>query len=73
MSHEMRTPLNVIMGMSQLILDTALTAEAQKFTEQIMTSSESLLFLINEFLASYDHCQHNHHRPGPNNNNDSRT
>jgi PAS domain S-box-containing protein len=50
MSHEMRTPLNVIMGMSQLILDTALTAEAQKFTEQIMTSSESLLFLINEIL-----------------------
>jgi len=50
MSHEMRTPLNVIMGMSQLILDTALSAEAQKFTEQIMTSSESLLFLINEIL-----------------------
>ena len=38
------------MGMSQLILDTALSAEARKFTEQIMTSSESLLFLINEIL-----------------------
>ena len=50
MSHEMRTPLNVIMGMSQLILDTSLSAEARKFTEQIMTSSESLLFLINEIL-----------------------
>ena len=50
MSHEMRTPLNVIMGMSQLMIDTHQTPEQCKFTEQIMTSSESLLILINDIL-----------------------
>ena len=50
MSHEMRTPLNVIMGMNQLVMDTPLTDEQKKFTQQIKTSSESLLVLINDIL-----------------------
>ena len=36
--------------MSQLIMDTMLSPEQRKFTEQIMTSSESLLILINDIL-----------------------
>ena len=50
MSHEMRTPLNVIMGMNQLVMDTRLTEEQEKFTQQIKSSSESLLVLINDIL-----------------------
>eukprot|EP00960_Hanusia_phi_P024468 720439-Hanusia_phi.AAC.1 len=50
MSHEMRTPLNVIMGMSQMLLDTNLSIEQRRFAEQTMTSSESLLVLINDIL-----------------------
>ena len=50
MSHEMRTPLNVIMGMNQLVIDTKLTKEQQQFTQQIKSSSEGLLHLINDIL-----------------------
>ncbi len=50
MSHEMRTPLNVIMGMNQLVMDTKLTKEQQQFTQQISSSSEGLLHLINDIL-----------------------
>ncbi|EKX46591.1 hypothetical protein GUITHDRAFT_45786, partial [Guillardia theta CCMP2712] len=50
MSHEMRTPLNVIMGMNDLILETSLLDEQRKFAEQIKSSSESLLVLINDIL-----------------------
>ena len=50
MSHEMRTPLNVIMGMNQLVIDTKLTKEQQQFSQQIKSSSEGLLHLINDIL-----------------------
>jgi hypothetical protein len=32
-----------------------------------------MLFLIKEFLVSCDHCQHNHDRPRPNNDDNTRT
>lgn len=35
MSHEMRTPLNVILGMNQLVMDAPLTNEQMQFSEQI--------------------------------------
>jgi two-component system sensor histidine kinase/response regulator len=50
MSHEMRTPLNVILGMNQLVMDAPLSQEQLMFSEQIKASSESLLFLINDIL-----------------------
>ena len=50
MSHEMRTPLNVILGMNDLIIETRLNSEQRTFAEQVKTSAESLLILINDFL-----------------------
>ncbi|MCG6206488.1 ATP-binding protein [Rhodopseudomonas sp. HC1] len=49
-SHEMRTPLNGIIGMSNLLLDTELTAEQATYARAAKTSGEALLSLIDELL-----------------------
>ncbi|RJF75851.1 ATP-binding protein [Rhodopseudomonas palustris] len=49
-SHEMRTPLNGIIGMSNLLLDTELTAEQKTYVRASKTSGEALLSLIDELL-----------------------
>ncbi len=49
-SHELRTPMNGIIGMSSLLLDSALNAEQRDYAETVLQSAESLLILINDIL-----------------------
>jgi signal transduction histidine kinase len=50
MSHEIRSPMNAIIGMTDLVLDTKLTLEQQTNLEIVQQSSSSLLELINSIL-----------------------
>ena len=49
-SHEMRTPLNGIMGMSGLLADTKLTREQDNYVTAIHDSGIALLTLIEDIL-----------------------
>jgi PAS domain S-box-containing protein len=50
MSHEMRTPMNGILGMTELVLDTNLTTEQREHLGLVRISAESLLSIINDIL-----------------------
>jgi PAS domain S-box-containing protein len=49
-SHEVRTPLNGILGMSDLLRDTTLTPEQLTYTRAVKASGETLLALIEQVL-----------------------
>jgi PAS domain S-box-containing protein len=49
-SHEIRTPLNGILGMADLLRDTALSAEQASYVGAVGSSGQTLLTLIEEIL-----------------------
>jgi len=49
-SHEVRTPMNGILGLAEILLDTDLTTEQRRSLELIQISAQSLLTLTNDLL-----------------------
>jgi len=50
MSHEVRTPLNGVVGFASLLLETPLTPEQREYAETIRSSSEALIQLTGDIL-----------------------
>ncbi len=50
LSHEMRTPLGAVIGMTSLLVDTPLEREQREYVEVIDSSSNALLALIHDVL-----------------------
>jgi PAS domain S-box-containing protein len=49
-SHELRTPMNGIMGMINLLLETSLTQDQQEYAEAVSQCANDLLTIINDIL-----------------------
>ena len=50
MSHQIRTPMNGVLGMANLLLSTPLDPEQRDLAETLCQSGESLLTIINDIL-----------------------
>ncbi|GLS91717.1 hybrid sensor histidine kinase/response regulator [Psychromonas marina] len=50
MSHEIRTPLNGIIGMAVILSETKLTLTQKDYLNTVLSSSQTLLMLINDIL-----------------------
>jgi signal transduction histidine kinase len=49
-SHEFRTPMNVIIGMSDMLLDTPLAGEQGDLVQRVRRAADGLLSIINNIL-----------------------
>jgi two-component system, sensor histidine kinase len=49
-SHEVRTPMNGVLGMARLLLETTLQPEQRKYAQDIVASGEALLTILNDLL-----------------------
>jgi two-component system, sensor histidine kinase and response regulator len=50
MSHEVRTPMNAIIGLTHLALDTRLDARQRDYLVKVQTASKSLMRLLDDIL-----------------------
>jgi PAS domain S-box-containing protein len=50
MSHDIRTPMNGIIGMTNILLSTSMSDEQRDFLQVIKKSSDNLMVLINDIL-----------------------
>ena len=50
MSHELREPMNGVLGMARLLRDTPLDAEQSGYVDAVIGSAEALITLINDIL-----------------------
>jgi signal transduction histidine kinase/DNA-binding response OmpR family regulator len=50
MSHEIRTPMNAIIGLTQLVLGTALKETQRDYLVKVQSSSKAMLSLLNDIL-----------------------
>jgi CheY-like chemotaxis protein len=50
MSHEIREPMNGVIGMTRLLLDTPLSEEQRGYVEAVHDAGQSLLTIINDIL-----------------------